>query len=60
MDVSSLISPDLLKNLTTTEAIKAFGDQLLNKAKDKVVAAVKGKIQEIEDKILALKKSIFY
>jgi hypothetical protein len=57
MDVSSLISPDLLKNLTSTEAIKAFGDQLLNKAKDKVIAAVKGKIQEIEDKILALKKA---
>jgi DNA repair exonuclease SbcCD ATPase subunit len=57
MDVSSLISPDLLKNLTSSEAIKAFGEQLLNKAKDKVVAAVKGKIQEIEDKILALKKA---
>ena len=36
VNISSVISPDVLKNISNSAAIKTFGDQLVNKAKDKV------------------------
>jgi hypothetical protein len=50
-NISSVISPDVLKNISNAAAIKTFGDQLVNKAKDKVISVVEGKIGEIEKKI---------
>jgi hypothetical protein len=38
-NVSSLVSPDIVKNVKSSETIKAFGDQLKDKAKDKAIAA---------------------
>jgi hypothetical protein len=48
-NISSVISPSVLSNISNAAAIKTFGDQLVNKAKDKVVSIVKGKIGEIKD-----------
>ena len=48
-NISSVISPSVLSNISNATAIKTFGDQLVNKAKDKVVSIVKGKIGEIKD-----------
>ena len=36
-NISSVISPSVLSNISNATAIKTFGDQLVNKAKDKVV-----------------------
>jgi hypothetical protein len=51
VNISSVISPDILKNISSASAIKAFGDQLVNKAKDKIISVVEGKIGELEKKI---------
>jgi hypothetical protein len=55
-NISSVISPSVLSNISNATAIKTFGDQLVNKAKDKVVSIVKGKIGEIKDFIEELTK----
>ena len=51
INISSVISPDVLKNISNAAVIKTFGDQLVNKAKDKIISVVEGKIGEIEKKI---------
>ena len=51
INISSVISPDVLKNISNAAAIKTFGDQLINKAKDKIISVVEGKIGELEKKI---------
>ena len=51
VNISSVISPDVLKNISKASAIKTFGDQLDNKAKDKVISVVKGKIGELKKNI---------
>ena len=51
VNISSVISPDVLKNISKASAIKTFGDQLVNKAKDKVISVVEGKIGELKKRI---------
>ena len=51
VNISSVISPDVLKNISKASAIKTFGDQLVNKAKDKVISVVEGKIGELKKQI---------
>lgn len=51
INISSVISPDVLKNISNAAVIKTFGDQLINKAKDKIISVVEGKIGELEKKI---------
>lgn len=51
VNISSVISSDILKNISSASAIKTFGDQLVNKAKDKVISVVEGKIGELKKKI---------
>jgi len=51
INISSVISPDVLKNISNAAVIKTFGDQLVNKAKDKIISVVEGKIGELEKKI---------
>jgi hypothetical protein len=51
VNISSVISPDILKNISSASAVKTFGDQLVNKAKDKVISVVEGKVGEIEKRI---------
>ena len=47
-NISSVISPDVLKTVSTSAIIKTFGDQLKNKAKEKVVVVLKNKAGELE------------
>ena len=51
VNISSVIFPDVLKNISKASAIKTFGDQLVNKAKDKVISVVEGKIGELKKNI---------
>ena len=51
VNISSVISSDILKNISSASAIKTFGDQLVNKAKDKVISVVEGKIGELKKRI---------
>jgi hypothetical protein len=47
-NVSSIISPDVLKTISASAAIKVFGDQLKNKNKEKVIAVNRDKKGELE------------
>jgi hypothetical protein len=51
INIGSAISPDVLKTISSAAVIKTFGDQLVNKAKDKVISTVLGKAQELKDQI---------
>jgi hypothetical protein len=46
-NISSVISPDVLKTVSTSAVIKTFGDQLKDKAKEKVVAVLRDKAGEL-------------
>ena len=48
LNVGSVVSPDVLKTISTSSAIKTFGDQLKNKAKEKVIAVIRNKAGELE------------
>ena len=47
-NISSVISPDVLKTISTSAIIKTFGDQLKDKAKEKVIAVNRNKTGELE------------
>ena len=47
-NISSIISPDVLKTISASAAIKVFGDQLKNKNKEKVIAVNRDKKGELE------------
>ena len=47
-NISSVISPDVLKTISTSAVIKTFGDQLKNQAKEKVISVVRNKAGELE------------
>ena len=51
LNIGSVVSPDVLKTISSAAVIKTFGDQLINKAKKKVISAVLGKAQELKDQI---------
>jgi len=51
LNIGSVVSPDILKTISSAAAIKTFGDQLINKAKEKVISSVLGKAQELKDQI---------
>ena len=51
VNISSVISPDVLKNISNSAAIKTFGDQLVNKAKEKVISVATGKAGELGKRI---------
>jgi hypothetical protein len=55
INISSLISPDVLSTISSSTAIKTFGDQLKNKAKDKIVSTVNSKLDELYKKLDKLK-----
>jgi hypothetical protein len=46
-NISSVISPDVLRTVSTSTVIKTFGDQLKDKAKEKVVAVIRDKAGEL-------------
>jgi hypothetical protein len=47
LNVGSVVSPDILKTISTSTVIKTFGDQLKDKAKEKVVAVIRDKAGEL-------------
>jgi hypothetical protein len=51
LNVGAVISPSVLKTISSSTAIKTFGDQLVNKAKQKVISAALGKVQTLKDQI---------
>ena len=51
LSISTVVSPDILKTISSSVAIITFGDQLVNKAKDKVISVSLGKIQTLKDQI---------
>jgi hypothetical protein len=51
LNIGSVVSPSILKTVSSATAIKTFGDQLVNKAKDKVISVALGKIQTLKDQI---------
>lgn len=51
INVGAVVSPDILKTISSSTAIKTFGDQLANKAKEKVISSALGKVQELKDQI---------
>jgi hypothetical protein len=48
-NISSVLSPDILKTVSSATAIKSFGDQLKDKAKEKVTSVAKNKVGELND-----------
>ena len=46
-NISSVISPDVLNTISTSSVIKTFGDQLKDKAKEKVIAVIRDKAGEL-------------
>jgi hypothetical protein len=46
-NISSVISPDVLRTVSASTVIKTFGDQLKDKAKEKVVAVFRDKAGEL-------------
>jgi hypothetical protein len=55
-NISPVISPDILKTISSSSAIKTFGDQLKNKSKEKVVAVNRNKTGELEAELEQLIK----
>ena len=51
INVGAVISPNVLKTISSSTAIKTFGDQLANKAKEKVISVASGKVQTLKDQI---------
>ena len=51
INISPTISPDILKTISASSVIKTFGDQLVNKAKDKVISVALGKAEQIKNNI---------
>ena len=51
INVGAVISPSILKTISSSTAIKTFGDQLVNKAKEKVISVASGKVQTLKDQI---------
>jgi hypothetical protein len=49
-NISSILSPDIFKTVSSATAIKSFGDQLKDKAKEKVISIAKNKVGELNDK----------
>jgi hypothetical protein len=54
LNISTVISPDVLKTISASTLIKTFGDQLKDKAKDKIVVAATSKVNQLEVDIESL------
>jgi hypothetical protein len=51
LNIGSVVSPSILKTISSSTAIKTFGDQLVNKAKEKIISVASGKVQTLKDQI---------
>ena len=50
-NISPVISPDILKTISASTAIKTFGNQLKDKAKEQVISVFKNKVGDLENQI---------
>jgi len=57
INISPTISPDILKNISSSTAIKTFGDQFKNKATQVVLAVSIGKIEQLTQDLLQILKT---
>jgi hypothetical protein len=55
-NISSVISPDVLKTISTSTIIKTFGDQLKDQAKEKVISVIRNKAGELASELEQLIK----
>ncbi len=51
INISSVISPDILKTVSSSTAIKTFGEQLKDQAKEKVISVALGKAEQLKNQI---------
>jgi hypothetical protein len=51
LNISSVISPDILKTISSSTVIKTLGNQLKNTAKEKVISVALGKVQQLANQI---------
>ena len=56
INIASVTSPDIIKNISSSENIKAFGDQIKDQAKEKIIAGGQDKIKEIGNRQIELIK----
>ena len=54
-NIAPVVSPDILKTVSSSTAIKTFGDQLKNQAKEKVISVALGKTQQLSSQIIEIK-----
>jgi hypothetical protein len=58
INVSSVVSPDILKTISTSTAIKTFGSQLKDEAKEKIISSPRGKIAQLQSEKVLLERDI--
>lgn len=51
INISSVISPDILKTVSSSTAIKTFGEQIKNQAKEKIISVALGKAEQLKNQI---------
>ena len=51
LNISSVISPDILKTISTATAIKTLGNQLIDQNKEKILSIALGKVQQLTNQI---------
>jgi len=54
LNIAPVVSPDILKNISASTAIKSFGDQLKNKAKETLISGKQSIISNLENQQKAL------
>jgi hypothetical protein len=51
LNISSIISPDILKTISASTAIKTLGNQLVDQNKEKIISTSLGKVQQLTNQI---------
>ena len=51
LNISSVISPNILKTISTASAVKTLGNQLIDQSKEKIISTVSGKVQQLTNQI---------
>ena len=59
INVSSVVSPDILKTISASTAIKTFGSQLKDEAKEKIISSPRGKKAQLQLEIVLLVDVLF-
>ena len=58
INVSSVVSPDILKTISASTAIKTFGSQLKDEAKEKIISSPRGKKAQLQLEIVLLERDV--